>query len=100
MSETIQKLSRALSQAQTFAKDTPLEALARAQLVLRQANAAKAHAAGTEAEQLASIAAMAASNIEKYQAQVASWDDGVRARAALFHKHEVERLQQPIASKI
>lgn len=100
MSETIQKLSRALAQAQTFAKEAPLEAVSRARLVQKQAHAEMAHAKADDAEQLASIAALAASRVAKYEAIVASWDHGVRERAELFHTHEVERLQRPIASKI
>ncbi len=104
MREMIQKLQRALSQAQMFAQDTPLEALARARLVASEAQAALtsagAKADAAECEQLASIAAMATSRITQYEAVVAGWDHGVRERAELFHTHEVERLQRPIASKI
>lgn len=103
MREIIQKLQRALSQAQTFAKDTPLEALARARSVARDAQAAlvgAAKATSEERAQLSSIASMAASRISQYEAVVAGWDHGVRERAQLFHTHEVERLQRPIAGKI
>ncbi len=107
MSETIQKLQHALSQAQTFASDTPLEALARAQLVVREAEAALASApalaidlGGGERADLEELLARAEARVRQYEALVASWDKGVRVRAELFHSHEVERLQRPIASKI
>jgi len=104
MREIIQKLQRALSQAQTFAKQTPPEALARTRLVAREAQAAlasmDAKAVAHEREQLTSILAMANLRIGQYEAVVAGWDHSVRERAELFHTHEVERLQRPIASKI
>ena len=100
MSDTIQKLQRALSQAQTFAHDAPLEALARAQLVVREAEAALTNVDAEQREQIEELHAMAVSRVRKYEGQVARWDKGVRVRAELFHMHEVERLQRPIALKI
>ncbi len=100
MSETIQKLQRALSQAQTFLHDAPLEALARAQLVAREAEAALGDVPTADRAQIEELLAMAVSRVRKYEQQVARWDKGVRLRAELFHTHEVERLQRPIASKI
>lgn len=103
MSETISKLHRALSQAQTFAKEAPLEALSRAQLVVRHAELALNGASAVspdERAELEELHAMAVSRVRRYEAQVAGWDQGVRARAELFQTHEVERLQRPIAAKI
>lgn len=98
--ETMEQLRRALSQAQTFVGDAPLEALARARLVVHDANAALLGAEGEQREELASIAAQGASRVGMYETAVAAWSRTVRNRAELFHTHEVARLQRPIASKI
>ncbi len=98
--ETVEQLRRALSQAQTFVGDAPLEALARARRVVHEANAALRDAEGEQREEFASIAAQGASRVATYETAVAAWSRTVRDRAELFHSHEVQRLQRPIASKI
>src|SRR5262245_52105958 len=100
MSEAIQKLQRALSQAQKFVKDAPLEAGARGSLVWKQAQVAAKSAKSPEREQLNELAALALSRVKKYQQAVDGWQAGLRERAELFHQHEVERLQRPIAPKL
>jgi hypothetical protein len=100
MSEVTKKLQRMIAQAQGFAKDAPLEALARAQLALRESEAALATAPAAEREQLAALKAIAASRVETYQAQLSGWNKGVRERSDTFETHEQERLEQAIPTKI
>jgi hypothetical protein len=99
MSEVTQKLQRMLAQAQGFASQAPLEALARAELAAREAQAALETATGAERERLGSLHAIALSRVEQYGALLADWSAGVRQRADLFEHHEMERLEQPIPSK-
>jgi hypothetical protein len=89
-----------LSQAQTFAKDAPLEALSRAQLALRTASPALASADDAERAELQTLCELAEAGIERYQAALAGWSAQVRERAELFGRHERERLQQPLPIKV
>ncbi len=97
MSDVTQKLQRMLAQAQGFSQDgTPPEAVARAKLALQESERALAGAHGTEREQLSALRAIAASRVEKYEAELASWLKGVAQRADLFETNEQERLIQPV----
>jgi hypothetical protein len=89
-----------LAQAQGFAKDTPLEALTRAQLAAKEAAAALETAAGEEREELENLHAIAISRVEKYETLLASWTMRVRERADLFSTHEKQRLANPIPPKL
>jgi hypothetical protein len=99
MSDVIQKLQRMLAQAQVFAKEAPLEAVARAQQAAREAEAALSDASGKEREELELLRAMALMRAEKYEARLEGWTRGVQERAELFTTHESQRLQQAIPSK-
>jgi hypothetical protein len=100
MSELTDRFTRLLYQAQVFVKDAPLEAIARAQLVEREASAALPGLRGEEHDAVSSLLALARSRVERYQASYEAWETSVRERAALFAQHERERLQQPLPSKI
>jgi hypothetical protein len=100
MSEVTKKLRRMLAQAQGFAKDAPLEALARVQLAAREAEAALATANGDERAELETLRALAHSRADKYAAAFAHWQAEVEARAARFGAHERSVLQEPIPPKI
>lgn len=89
-----------LSQAQTFAKDAPLEALSRARLALRTANAGLAQANEEERQELQTLCELAEARSERYQAALANWSAQVRERAELYNQHERERLQQPLPAKV
>jgi|GEM_PF-5765323 len=100
MSEVTQKLQRMLAQAQGFSQEAPLEAVARAQLAVREAERALTHAQGAEREQLQALRAIAASRVETYSARLSGWTKGVEARANLFETHEQQRIEQPIPPKV
>ncbi|MFT3927904.1 MAG: hypothetical protein QM778_35580 [Myxococcales bacterium] len=99
MSEVTQKLQRMLAQAQGFSRDAPLEAVARAQLAVREAEQALASAHGSEREQLIALKAIAESRVERYGQELSGWTKGVEERANLFETHEQQRIEQPIPSK-
>jgi hypothetical protein len=99
MSEVIEKLQRMLAQAQGFSRDAPLEAVARAKLAAREADAALAGSSGHEYEQIHALKVMALSRVELYEGRLTGWTEGVRDRADLFETHEQQRLEQPIPSK-
>jgi uncharacterized membrane protein len=100
MSEVTQKLQRMLAQAQGFAADAPLEAVARAQLAVKEAEQALTKAQGTEREQLLALRAIATSRVEKYENQLSGWTKGVEERADLFESNEQARIEQPIPPKV
>ena len=100
MSEVTQKLQRMLAQAQGFSADAPLEAVARAELAVKEAERALATAQGTEQEQLIALRAIAASRVEKYKNQLSGWLEGVEQRADLFESNEQARIEQPIPPKV
>jgi hypothetical protein len=100
MSELTNRVRRMLSQAQTFAKDAPLEALSRAQLALRTASASLAQASEDERLELQTLCELAETRSERYQVVLASWSAGVRERSELYNQHERQRLQQPLPQKV
>lgn len=100
MSELTSHFRRMLSQTQMFAKDAPYEALSRTKLLVKQASDALAHASVVERDEILAILVLARKRIARYEAALASFQHGNQDRAALFHKHEVERLQQAIPSKV
>lgn len=100
MSELTNRVRRMLSQAQTFAKDAPLEALSRAQLALRTARAALVQASEEERPALQTLCELAENRSERYQAVLARWSTQVRERAELYNEHERQRLQQPLPQKV
>lgn len=100
MSEVINKLRRMLAQAQGFAEDAPLEALARARLAVQEARAAAAAASGAEREELEGLATLAERRVAKYEARLAEWTASVQARAAAFEAHERESLQRALPAKV
>lgn len=100
MSELTIRVRRMLSQAQTFAKDAPLEALSRAQLALRTASAALAQASEEERPELQTLCELAETRSERYQAVLASWSTQVRERSELYNENERQRLQQPLPQKV
>ena len=100
MSEAIQILRRMLAQAQRFADETPLEAVARAKTVRKEAVALFAGATGEERAELEEIASIAASRIEQYEQRLAAWQAEVRERAQQFVRNEHAVLDQPIPPKI
>ena len=100
MSELTNRVRRMLSQAQTFAKDAPLEALSRAQLALRTASAALPQASEEERPELQTLCELAETRSERYRAGLDSWSAQVRARNELFNQNERDRLQQPLPKKI
>lgn len=101
MSEVISKLKRMLAQSQGFLGDAPLEAVARAELAVREADKAIAGTADVqEREQLVGLRAIAASRVEKYRAANQAWSAENQARADLFAENEQLRLEQPIAGKL
>jgi hypothetical protein len=99
MSELTNRVRRMLSQAQTFAKDAPLEALSRAQLALRTASAALAQASEEERPELQTLCELAETRGERYRAILDGWATQVRERADLYTQNERERLQQPLPRK-
>lgn len=100
MSELTNRVRKMLSQAQTFVTDAPLEALSRAQLALRTARAGLASAGDAEREELQRQCELAEARSERYQAALAAWSARIRERAELYTRHERERLQLPMRSKI
>jgi hypothetical protein len=100
MSELTDRLKRMLSQAQMFAIDAPMEALARAKLLVSQANAALSVVSDVERDDVLSILQLARKRVARYEARVSSFQHDNRERAALFTRHEFERLQQPIPTKV
>jgi hypothetical protein len=96
MSEVTQKLKYMLVQAQMFAADAPLEALARAELAVREAKAALHAGHGIDRDQLTSLLAIAQSRVELYGARLSKWTAGVQERADLFEENEMQRLEQPL----
>jgi hypothetical protein len=100
MSEAIEKLRRMLAQAQKFAIETPMEAVARIKLVQSEASALLSTARGDEREDLESILAMAKARRENYERELKAWDSEVRQRADQFVANEQARLGHPLPRKI
>jgi hypothetical protein len=100
MSELTNRVRKMLSQAHSFAKDAPLEALSRAQLALRTARAGLAGASEEERAQLQTLCELAEARSERYQAGWQAWSAQVQERADLFERHERERLQEALPEKV
>jgi hypothetical protein len=99
MSELISHLRRMLSQAQMFANDAPMEAVARAKLLVHEAHEGLAHVSEVERDEVLAILQLARKRVARYEQKLAAFQGTVEERAALFLKHEHERLQQSIPSK-
>lgn len=100
MSALIDNLRRMLAQAQGFARDAPLEALARAGRAVSEGNKALGTTSGEEREELESLLELAKSRVVKYEARLAEWRAEVVSRAAVYLTHERERLERPLAPKL
>ncbi len=100
MSEVVERMQRALTQAQMFAKDTPLEAEGRAELVVKQIEAALETAPRAERDELKRLLELARTRVTKYQAAYAQFTREAAERARLFQQHERERLLHVIPTKV
>jgi hypothetical protein len=100
MSEGIQKLRRMLSQAQMFAAETPMEAVARIKLVQREATALLSTAKSEEREDVESLLAIAKARREQYERELQSWDARIRERASQFVSNEQARIGYLIPRKV
>lgn len=100
MSELTDRLRRMLSHAQDFAKDAPLEAVARVRDAAAFAREALPRASAEERAEVASLLELAEAREAAYQAAFERWSREVKARAELFQQHERERLQQPLPRKV
>jgi len=100
MSELTNQVRRMLNQAQKFVTEAPLEAVSRARLALRTAQAGLARAGADEASQLRTLIELAEERIVRYELMLASWSSEVRAREELYNQNERERLQKPLPAKV
>ena len=100
MSELTDRLRRMLAQAQVFVGDAPMEAVARAKLLVREANAALSVAGDVERDEVHAILQLARKLVAKYEARLEAFQSENAQRAALIHQHEMERLTQPIPAKV
>jgi hypothetical protein len=89
-----------LSQAQVFVGDAPMEALARAQLLVREANAAHSVASDVERDEVHAILSLARKLVTKYEGRLAAFQADNAQRAALLRANEMERLQRPMPAKV
>ncbi|HEX6243530.1 MAG TPA: hypothetical protein VFZ61_21605 [Polyangiales bacterium] len=100
MSDVISQVRRMLSQAQKFVSDAPLEAVSRAQLARRTAQAALASASPAERAELETLIELAETRGERYAAALETWSGTVRARADEYNENERKRLAQPLPPKV
>ncbi len=101
MSEVTSNLKRMLAQSQGFSGEAPLEAQARAELAVREVDAAlRGVSDAAEREQLLGLRAIAVSRVERYTALNEAWNAQNSERADLFAANEQIRLDNPIHSKI
>lgn len=100
MSELTNQVRRMLNQAQKFATDAPLEAVSRASLALRTAQAGLAKASGEESQELRTLMELATGRIERYELALASWSSEVRAREQQYNQNERARLARPLPPKV
>jgi hypothetical protein len=100
MSELTKTVRRMVSQAHGFVTDAPLEAVSRAKQAMVAARAGLETATGEERDELTQLHELAETRLPRYEQALAAWAGTVRERAALFHKNEVERLQQPLPPKV
>ncbi len=99
MSELTDRVRRMLSQAQVFVRDTPFEAVTRTRQALEAVDAALAAlspSATAEREALARLRTVVLTRLAKYEQALEAWTEQVRGRAALYNRHERERIEQPI----
>ena len=84
MSELTSRLRRMLAQAEGFTTDAPMEALARAKLLVHEAHAALSLASDAERDEVLSILSMAKKRIVKYEQKLETFQGANHQRAALF----------------
>lgn len=96
MTELTSRLRRMLSQAQGFAEDAPMEALARAKLLVHEAHAAAALAGEGEREEVLGILQLARKRVARYEAKVEAFQKANVERAALFQSNEQQRYAAPV----
>jgi hypothetical protein len=80
-----------LAQTQGFAEDAPMEALARAKLLVHEAHASVALAGEDEREEVLSILQLARKRVARYEGKVQAFQKANAERAALFQHHEEAR---------
>jgi hypothetical protein len=97
MSELTSRLRRMLSQAQGFAEDAPMEALARAKLLVHEAHAAAALAAEDERDEVLGLLQLARKRVARYEAKVEAFQKANTERAELFSSNEKQRYVTPVA---
>ena len=100
MSELTDRLRRMLAQAQVFAGDAPMEALARARLLVRESNDALSVAGDVERDDVQAILLLARKLVAKYETSVAAFQTENARRATLLYENEMERLVRPIPAKV
>jgi hypothetical protein len=100
MSELTDRLRRMLAQTQVFVGDAPMEAVARGQLLVREANAALSVAGDVERDEVHAILQLARKMVAKYEARVATFQTANAERAALLHRNEMDRLARPLPAKV
>ena len=96
MSELTDRLKRMLSQAQVFATDAPMEAVARAKLLAHDAHAALSAVSDGERDEVLSLLQLARKRVTKYEAAVAAFQAANKERQDLLYRNEMHRLTQPI----
>jgi hypothetical protein len=91
MSELTSRLKRMLSQAQGFVEDAPMEAFARAKLLVHEAHASLVLASEDEREEVLGILQLARKRVARYESKVQAFQKANVERAALFQHHEQQR---------
>jgi hypothetical protein len=97
MSELTSRLRRMLSQTQAFAEDAPMEALARAKLLVHEAHASVALASENERDEVLGILQLARKRVSRYEAKVAAFQQANAERAALFQRNEQQRYAEAVS---
>ena len=100
MSELTDRLRRMQAQAQMFAGDAPMEALSRAKLLTREANAALSVVSDVERDEVHALLSLARKLVTKYEARVEAFQAENKRRADLLHNNEMQRLVSPIPAKV
>ncbi len=96
MSELTSRLRRMLSQAQGFAEDAPMEALARAKLLVHEAHASLVLAGEDERDEVLSILQLARKRVARYEGKVQAFQKANAERAALFQRNETQRYASAV----
>ena len=96
MNELEKRLRTLLSQAQSFVTAAPMEAVARAKLVVREGQAALDGADEATQAWLKPLVAYAESKVGKYEAALEAWQADNHARADLFSQNERDRYEAPV----